>query len=98
MTIRATLCCFLCALCASEINPLLAHPVPSFAYDRVIQVKLTPDGVEVAYQLNVDEITVFRDVTRIVEDDERAKLRSAKDIHDAFLKAVAPLLADRLEA
>src|SRR5262249_48614759 len=75
-----------------------AHPVPTFSYDRSVQVKLTAAGVEVKYQLNVDEITIFRDVTRIVDDDERAKLRTGNEIRAAFAKAMAPLLADRLEA
>src|SRR5262249_42137555 len=72
---------------ALAVGPLFAHPVPTFSYDRVIQVKLTPTEIEVQYQLNVDEITIFRDVTRIVDDEERAKLRTGNDIRSAFAKA-----------
>ena len=89
---------FSLCLCASVVPSLQAHPVPSFAYDRAIQVKLTAEFVEVAYQLNLDEITIFRDVTQIVDDNERARLRLPKEFYEAFSKAVAPLLADRLEA
>jgi ABC-type nickel/cobalt efflux system permease component RcnA len=75
-----------------------AHPVPSFSYDRTIRVTLTSEGISVDYQLNVDEITIFRDVTRLLDDDERSKLRGALDTHEAYAKAIAPIIADRLEA
>src|SRR5262249_26441723 len=56
------------------------------------------EGVTVEYQLNVDEFTIFRDVTVLLSDEERAKLRGARDIDEAFTNAIAPLIADRLEA
>ena len=48
------------------VAAVAAHPVPSFSYDRVIQVKLTAASVEVAYQLNLDEITIYRDVKHLL--------------------------------
>src|SRR5262245_33902943 len=87
----------LCVLCVSVVQSL-AHPVPSFSYDRTIRVRLNSEGVTVEYQLNVDEFTIFRDVTVLLSDEERAKLRGARDIDEAFTNAIAPLIADRLEA
>ncbi|HLW67642.1 MAG TPA: hypothetical protein VKS79_20160 [Gemmataceae bacterium] len=87
----------LCALCVSVVN-CAAHPVPSLSYDRTIRVRLTSEGVAVNYDLNVDEITIFRDVTRLLSDDERSKLRGALDAHEAYSNAIAPIIADRLEA
>jgi ABC-type nickel/cobalt efflux system permease component RcnA len=60
-------------------------------------VQLNADGVKVDYQLNIDEFTIFRDVTILLNNDERAKLRGARDSHKAFASAIAPLIADRLE-
>src|SRR5436305_2943510 len=99
MRIRVCSLPLLCVLvCASVVNPISGHPVPSFAYDRVVQVKLTPAGIDVDYQLSVNEITIFRDLVQIVDDKERAALVGDSDSQDAFVKALAPLLADRLEA
>jgi ABC-type nickel/cobalt efflux system permease component RcnA len=89
---------FLLPLLALAVGPLFAHPVPTFSYDRVIQAKLAAGGVEVQYQLNVDEFTIFRDLARMLSDEERAKLRPGDDSRQVYAKAVAPFLADRLES
>jgi ABC-type nickel/cobalt efflux system permease component RcnA len=75
-----------------------AHPVPDESYYRTVRVRLTPRGVEVAYRLDVPELTVNATVREWLTPDRLAKIRSVRDVHEAYTDAIAPLLADGLDA
>jgi ABC-type nickel/cobalt efflux system permease component RcnA len=75
-----------------------AHPVAKLCYDRIIRVRLDAKGVEVEYQIELSNDTVFVDIGTIVDDAKRATLRDSKSVHAAFVDGITPLLIDRLEA
>src|SRR5262249_35991006 len=83
---------------------VFAHPVPSFTYDRKVSVALTPEAVLVKYVIELTEFTVLRDGGEIIDPKDLASLSERPErqrpafLRDAFAKAIAPLLADRLEA
>jgi len=78
--------------------PALAHPVPSFTYDRTVRVRLTSSGVEVAYRLELNDFTILRDIDKLVDDDTFATLNSPARLRSTFADAIGPFLADRLDA
>jgi ABC-type nickel/cobalt efflux system permease component RcnA len=75
---------------------LLAHPVEVQNYDRSITVRLTPSGVVADYVLEVNSLTTFNDVVNLVSKEERSRLSRAEEIHEAFARASAPILANNL--
>lgn len=75
-----------------------AHPVPALTYDRTVRIKLTPAGIEAAYRIELNDYTMLLDGSQIISDEQRAKLKPGPGIRDAFMEALAPHLADRLEA
>src|SRR5262245_562284 len=75
-----------------------AHPVPALTYDRTVRIKLTPAGVEATYRLELNDYTMLLDGAQIITDEQRAALKPGPGIRDAFMEAIAPHLADRLEA
>lgn len=75
-----------------------AHPVPSFTYDRTIRVKLTAKGVTVNYRIELNDFTIFKDGSEIIAPAEFARLNLPRKIRDAFAKAIAPHMAERLLA
>ena len=77
---------------------LLAHPVPIQNYDRSITVRLTPAAVTVAYILEVDSQTAVKDVPSLVGKEEMANIFKADQVHEAFARASAPILAKQLDA
>ncbi len=84
----------LCALCASVVSSVSAHPVPKDNHDRTIVVRLTPRAVEVDYTLDLDEGRAARDVARA----ELAGISTPEEFYEAFLRWLAPVLADNLDA
>lgn len=68
-----------------------AHPVPRDNYDRTIIVRLAPGRVVVDYRLEVSPIRAALDLGRKLADIKRSELVPA-----AFLKHMAPLLAEGL--
>src|SRR5579872_245234 len=77
---------------------VLAHPVPVENYDRTIAVRLTPSAVIADYVLEVDSLTAFNDVVNLISKEERSRLFRAPEIHEAFARASAPILANNLVA
>jgi ABC-type nickel/cobalt efflux system permease component RcnA len=91
-------CCLIAFVLVTA--PVAAHPVPSSSYDRTISVKLTPDAVVVDYRLEVNPLTVYLEIARLLTPAEQAKLRgsSERKFYEAFTTSIAPIIADRLEA
>jgi len=87
-----------CLLVAAA--PLCAHPVPSSSFDRIILVSLHRDRVQVEYKLEVNPLTVYLQIARLLSSAEQAQLKGAKDaqFYEAFTTAIAPVIADGLEA
>lgn len=77
-----------------------AHPVPSSSYDRVIRVTLSRDLVQVEYKLEINPLTVYLQIAGLLSAEEQAALKGGTDrqFYDAFATAIAPVIADRLEA
>jgi ABC-type nickel/cobalt efflux system permease component RcnA len=76
-----------------------AHPIPRLAHDRTIVVRLTQQALVVDYRLELDEVTlVYNDLKAILDEKEREKLLTHQDLHDAFTRGYAPILADNLIA
>jgi ABC-type nickel/cobalt efflux system permease component RcnA len=75
-----------------------AHPVPVNSYDRTIVVRLTPSAVVVEYILEVDSFTARNDVPSLVSRAELARIGNPEQVHEAFARASAPLLANNLLA
>src|SRR5262245_4723090 len=75
-----------------------AHPVPRLTYDRTVRIKLTPAGVETTYRLELNDYTMLVDGAQIISDEQRAALKPGPGIRDVFMEAIAPHLADRLDA
>jgi hypothetical protein len=74
--------------------PVWAHPVPKDNHDRTVVVQLTPDSVIVDYRLELDESRAVLDLPR----SALAGAESRKDVHVAFRRHFAPILADNLVA
>jgi nickel/cobalt transporter (NicO) family protein len=75
-----------------------AHPVPSFTYDRTIRVKLTAKSIVIDYRIELNDFTIFKDGSEIIDAAEFARLNLPRKIRDAFAKAIAPHMAERLMA
>jgi ABC-type nickel/cobalt efflux system permease component RcnA len=83
-----------------------AHPVPRGDHDRTIVVRLIPDGlnnritVDVAYRLEVDELTVLLDDMLPFQDQIKRHPKTNKplDIYADFTRVVGPVLARHLMA
>jgi ABC-type nickel/cobalt efflux system permease component RcnA len=87
----------LCALCLCG-ESVFAHPVPKENHDRVVEVRLTPSAVVVAYHLEVNEIGGQLEVVRELSPREQADITTADSFHKAYIRHFAPLLADNLFA
>jgi len=71
---------------------LPAHPVPKDNHDRTVVVRLTPKAVVIEYRLEVDETTGAKDLPR----SETSRLASRKELHAAFSRYLADVIADNL--
>src|SRR5205823_2625100 len=75
-----------------------AHPVPVQTYDRTIVVRLTPGAVVVDYVLEIDSFTARNDVPALVTRAELARISKPEEVHEAFARGSAPILANNLVA
>jgi ABC-type nickel/cobalt efflux system permease component RcnA len=79
---------------ALGLVPCSGHPVPRDNHDRTILVQARPEGVVVDYRLEVDELRAAQDMPR----DLLAGLGSRRELHAAYVRYLAPILADNLNA
>lgn len=80
---------------------LVAHPVPRDNHDRIIVVKLTPEGVIVDYRLEMDEFTAALDLLKVARGlapEDVAHINDRKKIPEVFLRFHAPYFRDNLVA
>ena len=76
-----------------------AHTLPNQRYDRVVAVRLTPDGVVVRYSLEVTQWTIFTDGAKLFTPAEIAKLdRTGRGLVRAYAAKIAPEIAHDLHA
>src|SRR5438552_198856 len=91
--------CFWLLVAAAGLFPAaaLAHPVPSKAHLRTIDVNLRPNELCVHYRLAVDEWTVvFVDLPALLDGAELKALSKPSEFYDTFLRRMGALLADQL--
>src|SRR5262245_52174713 len=94
-------CLYRCLLAVAAVGlapaAALAHPVPTKAHVRTIDVSLRPTELCVHYRLEVDEWTVvYVDLPALLDAAELRKLTKPSEFYDLFLRRTAPLLADQL--
>jgi nickel/cobalt exporter len=88
-------------LIAAAICPpaVIAHPVPSDAHIRTVDVRLRPTELCVSYRLELDQFTtVFKDSKGLIEEAEVKRLNTPTAFYGEFTRRLAPLLADQLVA
>ena len=79
--------------------PAMAHPLPDFRYDRIIDIRLHPRKVEVRYTLMLSFGTITADNRKLFTPQEIEQMGG--DIREAtkrYCKKMAPILAEKLEA
>jgi ABC-type nickel/cobalt efflux system permease component RcnA len=89
------------ALVALPLYPTAAqaHPVPTRSHLRTIDVRLRPNELCVHFRLEVDEWTVvYVDLPALLDAAELRSLAKPSEFYDAYLRRMAPLLADQLLA
>jgi ABC-type nickel/cobalt efflux system permease component RcnA len=74
---------------------LVAHPVPSQAHLRTIDVRLRATELCIFYRLEVDQLTALRD---LLDAGKEKGLTKPAEFYDSYLKWQAPLLVDQLFA
>lgn len=76
-----------------------AHPLPNFRYDRKVDVRLTPQTVEVRYVLELSFWTIFTDGRNLFTPEEFAEINGRlREVTKRYCEKMAPILADRLRA
>ncbi len=73
--------------------PAAAHTLPKSRYDRTIEVRLEPSGVNVRYQLVLADETMRFDGLRILKEDKLATLPATRD---AYYKWYAEAKGNRI--
>ena len=73
----------------------IAHPVPGQAHLRTVDVRPREHELSVHYQLDVDQLTVLRE---LVEAGKDKGLTKPTEFYDAYLQWQGPLIADHLFA
>jgi ABC-type nickel/cobalt efflux system permease component RcnA len=71
----------------------VAHPVPSQAHLRTVDLRLRPQELCVYYRLDVDQLTVLREM---VEAGKDKGLSKPTEFYEAYLQWQGPLIADQL--
>src|SRR5438477_1692798 len=82
--------------------PAAAHPLPTWQYDRTVEVRLTAAGVSVRYALEVNEWTMAVDRESKFSDAELAEIKAARPSQkmpqQIYAKKKARILADNMIA
>jgi ABC-type nickel/cobalt efflux system permease component RcnA len=76
--------------------PAAAHPLTDIRYDRTAAVRVSADGVDVTYTLEVSPLGLHLDAARRLTPDDIAALdKTARGYAAAYAKKVAPELAEK---
>lgn len=81
--------------CLLTASFLYAHPLLSENHNRTIIIRVLDNSVQIDYVLEVDELRAARDIAPLPEE-QRLKIRSREQLHDAFLNMMAETLAINL--
>src|SRR5947209_15879648 len=92
---RATRTLWLLTAIVGTAAAARAHPVPNQAHVRTVDVSLRPNELAVYYRLEVDQLTALRE---LLDQDEHRGLTKPQEFYDAYLRFLAPLLADQFVA
>ncbi len=76
---------------------LPAHPLLSENHNRSISIRVLDNSIQIDYVLEVDELRAARDLAPLPEE-QRLKIRSREQLHEAFLNMMAETLAINLIA
>lgn len=77
-------------------NPAAAHPLTDIRFDRTAAVRLSGDGVEVTYTLELSPFALYLDAAKRLSAEEIAKLdKSARNLASAYAKQVATELVEK---
>jgi ABC-type nickel/cobalt efflux system permease component RcnA len=96
MTRRLTFSVLLLLLAAPVA---FAHPLPNFRYDRHLDVRLRPQGVEVRYVLQLSFWTIFADSRKLFTPDEiEAMGGKLSAVTKRYCEKMGPILAEKLDA
>lgn len=86
-------------LLLASCAPALAHPLPNFRYDRELDVRLTPQTVEVRYVLLVSFWTMVVDSQKLFTPAEIEEMGGRlREVSKKYCEKMAPLMAQSLEA
>jgi nickel/cobalt exporter len=73
-----------------------AHPLTDIRFDRTAAVRVSPDGVEVTYTLELSPFALHLDAARRLTPHDIAQLdRSGRDLPSTYARRVAAELAER---
>jgi ABC-type nickel/cobalt efflux system permease component RcnA len=74
-----------------------AHPVPTGAHLRTIEVRVRPTELAIHYRLEVEQYTaVIVDSKDLIDAAELRRLKTPSEIYDTLTRRLGPLLADQL--
>jgi ABC-type nickel/cobalt efflux system permease component RcnA len=91
----------LCLLGTALVRPpaAYAHPVPTGAHQRVVEVWLRPSELAVQYRLEVDQFTtVYTDSKGLIDVTELNQLKTPSAFYEAYIRRLGPVLADQIVA
>lgn len=87
--------CGLAILAALPRSAVIAHPVPSQAHLRTVDVRIRPHELCVHYRLEVDQFTALRE---LLSAGQEKGLTKPAEFYDAYLALQAALLPDQMFA
>jgi ABC-type nickel/cobalt efflux system permease component RcnA len=79
-------------------SPVQAHPILQRVYDRSVVVQLSANAVTIHLDLDVNESTALIDLMAVLDPKDLSNLSARSDVHLAFVRSYAPILADNLVA
>jgi nickel/cobalt transporter (NicO) family protein len=75
------------------VRPAVAHNLPKSQYDRTVEVRIEPTGVNVRYQLVLSEDTMQFDGLKLLKEQEMKQIPATRD---AFIKWYAEAKGNRI--
>ncbi len=77
-------------------SPAAAHPLTDIRFDRTAAVRLSADGVDITYTLELSPFALYLDAAKRLTAEEISKLdKSARSLASAYAKQVATELVEK---
>src|SRR6187399_2766915 len=74
-----------------------AHPVPTGAHLRTVEVRVRPTELAIHYRLEVEQYTaVIVDSKDLIDAAELRRLKTPSEIYDTLTRRLGPVLADQV--